>query len=134
MDYLCKNGVTLYMTGGALGFDTLAAEAVLRKKATRPDIQLVLVVPCKNQSERWCTDDKKRYEHIKRLADKVICLAEQYYDGCMLIRNRYMVDQSVCCVCFLTEHKGGTFYTVNYARKKKVKVFNIAKSKDAPSF
>lgn len=30
------------------------------------------------------------------------------------------------CISYLTENKGGTFYTVNYAKSKGVEVINIA--------
>lgn len=129
IDYLYKQGVTTYLAGGALGFDTLAAETVLQKRLLLPDIKLVLVLPCKNQSERWGTDQKKRYEAIKNSADKVICLAEQYFEGCMQQRNQYMVNQSSFCICYLTKAVGGTAYTVREAKKAGLTVYNLANAK-----
>lgn len=41
-------------------------------------------------------------------------------------RNRHLVDNSSACISYLTENKGGTFYTVNYAKSKGVEVINIA--------
>lgn len=46
--------------------------------------------------------------------------------GCMHKRNRHLVDNSSACISYLTENKGGTFYTVNYAKSKGVEVINIA--------
>ena len=45
-------------------------------------------------------------------------------------RNRHLVDNSSICVCYLTENKGGTFYTVEYAKSKNLKVINIADKLD----
>lgn len=129
IDYLLKRGVTSYLAGGALGFDMLAAETVLQKRLLLPDIKLVLVLPCKNQSERWGTDQKKRYEAIKKSADNVICLADQYFEGCMQQRNQYMVNQSSFCICYLTKTVGGTAYTVREAQKAGLTVYNLAYSK-----
>lgn len=47
--------------------------------------------------------------------------------GYMHKRNRYLVDNSSVCVCYLTEDTGGTAYTVNYAIKSGLKVINTAK-------
>ena len=45
---------------------------------------------------------------------------------CLKKRNRHLVDNSSVCICYLTENKGGTFYTVNYANSKQLKIVNIA--------
>lgn len=128
--YLNANmGITTFYAGGALGFDTLAAEAVLACRKQHPDIRLVIVMPCKNQASRWSRESIKRYECIKEAADEVICLSDHYFRGCMHERNRYLVDHSNVCVCYLTEPNGGTAYTVNYARKNGLRIFNLANPK-----
>ena len=130
IDYLYTNtGVTTYYTGGALGFDTLAAQAVIDRHRELTDIRLVLVIPCADQAARWNNDAVAAYERIKASADEVICLAEHYYRGCMHQRNRYMADHSAACICYLTKDTGGTAYTVQYARKNGLKIYNLAKEK-----
>ena len=42
---LAQEGIQVFYTGGALGFDTLAAVTVLELKAQFPQIQLYLAVP-----------------------------------------------------------------------------------------
>lgn len=68
------------------------------------------------------------HERIKAQADKVVYTAQQYTPGCMHRRNRHLVDNSGVCVCYLTKNSGGTAYTVNYAKKQGVNVFNIAEN------
>ena len=65
---------------------------------------------------------------LKAQADKVVYTAQQYTPGCMHRRNRHLVDNSGVCVCYLTRNSGGTAYTVNYAKKQGVNVFNIAEN------
>lgn len=130
IQYLYDNmSITTYYAGGALGFDSLAAEAVIEQKKKQPDIRLVIVIPCRSQAERWNAADKARYEKINNSADEIICLSEHYYRGCMHQRNRYMVDHSCACICYLTEPTGGTAYTVQYARERGLRIFNLAKPK-----
>lgn len=122
-----ENGYKYFGTGGALGFDTISAQVVLKLKERYPDIRLILVLPCLKQSNSWSCDDIKIYDEIKTKADKVVYTSRDYYSGCMYKRNRHLVDNSSLCICYLTERKGGTFYTVNYAKKRRLNIFNIAK-------
>lgn len=46
IEKLIQQGVIYFGAGGALGFDTLAAEAVLELKQQYPFIKLILVLPC----------------------------------------------------------------------------------------
>ena len=123
---LYERGIRRFYTGGAKGFDTLAAEAVLSYRESRRDVSLCVVIPHKRQASGWDRADIERYERINHAADEVICLAERYYQGCMQNRNRYMADKSSVCVCFLTESAGGTAFTVQYARKQGLEIWNLA--------
>ena len=123
-----ENGVIVFYAGGAIGFDALASEAVIERRAVYPDIRLVIVMPHREQARRWSAEERARHEQIKSSADKVICLAEHYYRGCMQRRNRYMVDRSSICICYLTQNMGGTAYTVKYARKQGLSVINLAET------
>lgn len=114
----------------ALGFDTMAAQAVLRLKRQYPSICLILVLPCLPQAKHWSEHDQAVYNHIKARADKVVYTAQEYSRGCMHKRNRHLVDNSSICICYLTETTGGTAYTVNYAKMQGLAVINIAQSEE----
>lgn len=121
-----QTGYLYFGAGGALGFDTLAANTVIKLRAKYPDIKLILVLPCKTQTRGWKQSDIEEYERIIKAADKVVYTSENYFSGCMHKRNRHLVNNSSLCICYLTEDKGGTYYTVNYARQSKLSVVNIA--------
>lgn len=122
---LTDNGIYRFIAGGARGFDTLAAETVLSLRETHPQIQLLLALPCKNQTKGWPATDKARYETILRHADEVHYLAEAYDSGCMMRRNRFMVDNSSCCIFYLTHMHSGTYKTVEYAMEQGHELYNI---------
>lgn len=122
---LIHNGYRYFGVGGALGFDTMAAQMVLSLKTEFPAIKLILVLPCKNQTDKWGKKDRAIYEKIKGQADKVVYITEYYTPDCMMRRNRHLVDHSSVCVCYLTQKQGGTVYTVNYAHRKGVRVINL---------
>ena len=116
------------MAGGALGFDTLAAQTVLSLKEYYPQIKLVLALPCQEQTRGWPAKDIEKYGHILNSADEIIYTAEKYFPGCMHARNRYMAERSDVCICYLTEDKGGAAYTVKYAKQKGLRIINIAQN------
>lgn len=124
---LYNNGIIRYCAGGALGFDTLAAETVLRlRDGSLPNLRLILVLPCLNQTKGWKAEDVVRYEETKRRANKVKYVSQEYTSGGMYKRNRHLVDGSSVCVCYQTRPRGGTAYTVNYARAHGLAIFNMA--------
>lgn len=131
MATLIQAGVTTFLTGGALGFDTLAARTVLRLKEQYPCIGLHLVLPCLSQTRGWRTEDAMEYEAIKAQANSVVYTSKTYTRGCMHKRNRCLVDSSSVCVCYLTKDKGGTAYTVSYARSKGLSIISVTGESDA---
>lgn len=123
---LIEHGYRYFGAGGALGFDTLAAQTVLRLRPCYPQIRLILVLPCPNQTRGWPQSSINLYEDIKRRADKVTYTSEYYFHGCMQKRSRHLVDYSSVCVAYLTKPTGGTAYTVDYARRMGLRVINAA--------
>ena len=123
---LYQRGVRYYGAGGALGFDTLAAQAVLRLRKSCPGMKLILVLPCLTQTRGWGPEDVVEYERIKGKADKVVYISQEYTKDCMFKRNRHLVDNSGVCVCYLTKNNGGTACTVRYAMEQRLKIINIS--------
>lgn len=122
---LIDRGVCDFITGGARGFDTLAALAVLKVRSEIPSIRLLLALPCKEQTKGWTRREQALYEDILKRADDVHYLSEHYTKTCMQQRNRYMVDHSENCVFYLTAQRGGTYQTVAYAIRQDLQLFNI---------
>lgn len=125
--YYIEQGYQYFGAGGALGFDTLAAQTVLELKNTYPEIKLILVLPCLSQASKWGVDDIAEYERIKQAADKVVYTSQEYSRGCMHKRNRHLVDNSSLCIYYLTKRSGGTAYTADYAKSSGLVVVNLAK-------
>lgn len=121
-----KKGYKYFVAGGAIGFDTMAAECVLKLKSEGADISLVLMLPCRDQDAKWNVWERKKYHRIISQADEVIYTANEYSRGCMLARDRAMVDCSAACITYYVRNTGGTAYTVSYASKQGLPITNIA--------
>ena len=117
VENLINRGITAFIAGGALGFDTVAAQTVLKLKGKYPFIKLVLVLPCTNQTARWSENNKQVYEDILKQADIVHYIGDEYRTDCMLRRNDHLVEYAEHCVCYLRKQSGGTMYTVAYAKR-----------------
>lgn len=122
---LIEKGIRYFGSGGARGFDLMAADVVLQLKKEFPHIRLIMVLPCRDQTRGWKGEDIRHYERILTQADKVVYLQEKYSPGCMQKRNRHLVDHSSVCVAYCTRNTGGTAYTVRYAFEKDVKIIRV---------
>lgn len=123
---LYAKGYRHFVAGGAIGFDTLAAELVLAYRRHYTDVTLTLMLPCADQDARWSEEQKEVYRSQKKEADEIVCLSEQYYDGCMKDRNQAMVDASSACIAYLTRPRSGAGQTVRMAEKAGLLVIHTA--------
>lgn len=125
---LIGEGIRYFGSGGARGFDLMAADIVLHLKKEFPHIRLIMVLPCRDQTRGWRGEDLRHYERVLSQADKVVYVQEKYTPGCMQKRNRHLVDNSSVCVAYCTRRYGGTAYTVEYADRKNVKVIGVSQT------
>lgn len=126
ISFLISKGVRTFRCGGAVGFDTLAALIVIEKKLDGADVSLELYLPCRDQSSGWSYFNRQTYDYVLSEANSVHYSEEVYKSGCMLKRDREMVDGSTYCVAYCKKESGGTAYTLNYAKKKGVRTLNLA--------
>ena len=126
LERLVGEGFTEFRTGGARGFDTLAALRVVALCHKHPECGLSLILPCRDQTKLWRTDEREVFEDILSRAAQVRYITDAYTPTCMYERNRALVDGSDLCIAYLTENRGGTLYTCAYALKKRVELLNLA--------
>ena len=123
---LIAQGVTDFISGGALGFDQMAASFILAKREMGRPVRLTLALPCRDQEKFWGEAERKLYFHLLSEADEIVCVSDNYVDGCMKKRNRYMIEHSSHCICALLHPFSGTEQTVRHARQAGVAVINVA--------
>ena len=121
---LLIKGFRTFLVGMAMGFDLKCAEVLLEKKKEF-NIDVIACIPCKNQDKFFKNEEKDRYQEYLKKVDKIVCFSDEYTNGCMQIRNRYMVDNSSVLIAYLKYFKGGALYTVNYAKKQNKEIIYI---------
>lgn len=137
-ELIVNHGITRFISGGALGFDTMFFWCVHHLKKKYPHIQNVVAIPFQNQWIKWketLPEAVKWYFEMLKLADMVIDVAreEEYRTNedrgsnplplddfskkKMNKRNEYMADQIRYLVAFYDGSKSGTGHCVNYAMR-----------------
>ena len=125
---LVNEGVTTFISGMATGFDLIAAECVLEVKemTETSSISLIAAIPFLDQAQKFNAFWKEKYEKVKNNADEVVLISSEYYPGCYMARNKYMVENSDIVLAFYDGKPGGTKNTVNYALSLQRKVVNLS--------
>ncbi|MGN0612852.1 MAG: SLOG family protein [Porcipelethomonas sp.] len=123
-------GLTDFYAGGAIGWDTLSAQTVLKLREIYPFIKLHLILPCSNEEQtiKWTQIQKDDFQIILSLADTVEYTAHHYYNGCMKVRNARLVECATdCCFCFWNpvNKYSRTAQTVRMAHQKKIMIVNF---------
>ena len=120
---LVEAGVTDYYSGGADGVDCWAAQIVLNLREKNPALRLHCILPHKGQADKWSDFARERYHRILKQADSVEYVSKDYYKGCMLDRNRRLVEAAdLLLAVYNGEQRGGTVATIRYARKLERKI------------
>lgn len=125
ISYAYSKGCRTFLTGGALGFDTLAAKEVIRFRMSHPDVRLKIVIPCKNQSESWSDAQISVYEYTLANADELEYIADEYFNGCMRERNQRLADLCDLMIAYVSRSNSGAAQTVRMAERAGKTVYNL---------
>ena len=119
IEALVNQGVTDYLSGMAQGTDLWCSQIVLDLKKKNPTLMLCCVLPCENQEVKWPAPMQEQYRSILGQASDVIYVSRKYSQGCMLERNRWLVDHSSALLAvYNRSFRSGTGATVRYALKQ----------------
>jgi uncharacterized phage-like protein YoqJ len=125
ISYAYSEGCRIFYTGGALGFDTLAAKEVIRFKLSHPDVSLRIILPCRNQSVSWSPSQIHLYEYTLMNADEIEYVTDEYEDGCMRLRNQRLADYCDLLIAYVSRSNSGSAQTARMAERAGKKVYNL---------
>jgi uncharacterized phage-like protein YoqJ len=123
--YAYDNGCRKFITGGAIGFDTLAAREIIKFRISHPDVSFILALPCVNQDENWSDGQKDAYSYTLSVADEVVYISEEYTPTCMKERNRYLVEEADILIAYASRFASGAGQTVRMAKSLGKQVYNL---------
>ena len=67
-----------------------------------------------------------RQNMILEKSDEVIFVRQHYCQGIYMIRNRALADGAQVCIAYCNRPKGGTAWTVRYAKQNGLRTYNLA--------
>jgi len=126
---LINDDFTVFQCGMALGADMLFADVVLEFQRKYPRVKLIAVIPCRGQEKSWNERQQEKYYYLLECAGETRLVSDaEYFDGCMLIRNKNLVETCDLLLAVYDGKRGGTMQTVEYAKKcnKKIRIIDPA--------
>ena len=112
-------GCRHFICGMARGADLYFADGVLALRERHPEVTLECARPCETQADSWPEADRRHYFDILERCNYETLVQHGYDRGCMMRRNRYMVDRSGYLICVYDGvPKGGTAATLAYALRQ----------------
>ena len=118
-----KNPTCKFYLGGYGDFDSLCLRTLRELKTDHPDIELLFITP-------YIDKDYSKLEFAKYHYDDVIFppLESIPRKFAILKRNEWMVDSADLVIAYVKYSWGGAAKTLEYAKRKKVPIINIAQS------
>lgn len=119
---LISMGVTDFISGGEPGFDMMAAEKVLKKKAEGYPVRLIFVFTCKGHDNRWSKKQRDYCHPIFDSADEIVYASEESTLNCATLQSQLMLRRSSYCVCALMRKNTGMSGIVRSALQSGLKI------------
>ncbi len=125
-EYL-ENGIRTFISGMALGFDTICAIIVSRLRGKFPDIQFVAAVPFFEQAKKYSLSDKEQYQQLLDAADVIVVVGGySFSNNAYHKRNDFMIKNSCKLIAYYDgAPRSGTGSTIRKAKSLGLEVYNL---------
>lgn len=125
IEFAYSRGARRFLCGGAVGFDTEAAREVIKYRISHPDVQLVLVLPCVKQEQRWKSRAQETYYYTVSMANEVVFVSDEYTSTCMKERNLRLATEADILIAYVKRSNSGSAQTVRMAQSMNKEIYNI---------
>ena len=93
---LIQEGVTEFRVGGAVGFDMIMAELLLRlRDEEKQEIRIISVIPFPSWRAKWSSEEIRRQNMILEKSDEVIFVRQHYCQGIYVALQRFWCQSTV---------------------------------------
>ena len=129
IDAAIEDGYTTFISGMCPGVDIIAAELILEKERSNPDIHLIAAMPYPRFAfnwDGWGERVKAVYYQCESSTRNLVCNVSKNYTGrgVFQIRNEWMINHSNLLIACWDGTKGGTKNTVDYGIQKGIQFIN----------
>ena len=125
VDAVYADGIRHFICGMANGCDLYFFDAARYLRLSHPEVTIEAAIPFPGQADHWRPELRARYAYDLRQCDYQTLVQEAYTPGCMMRRNRYMVDASRILIAAFDGRPGGTARTLEYAALRKLEIIQL---------
>lgn len=118
IEQLINEGVTTFISGGMGQFDWICARAVFELKQKYPQITNELIIPYLT----FTISDKGLFDSIVYPEG----FEKYHFKAAIPARNKYLIENADYAICYITHSWGGAAQTFERAKKKGLRIINIA--------
>ncbi len=116
---LIWDGMEFFGVGGGRGYEMLAAEYLLKvRDEFKRQIRIISVLPYPEYRAGWPEADFRRQEEILRRSDKIVYACPERTGDAWRIRDRKLVEESSCCICYCRRPDGRVADTLRAAARQ----------------
>ncbi len=122
-----ENGIINFLSGVAIGYDTLAAMVVLELKKSYPSISLIAAIPFEGQDAKFSPEQRRTYRELLSKADDSIVISDGgFSNDAYHERNDFLIANSSKMYGYHNgKPRSGTGSTMRKAGERGVEVINL---------
>ena len=120
-----NEGYTTFISGCSRGVDLWAADIIIEMRRHNKRLKLICAIPFDGFDEKWPLDWKKHLVLIKKEADWIQVISNEYHPEAYQKRNIWMVNKASKIIAVCNGEPSGTLNTVRYAETQNVSIHMI---------
>ncbi len=125
IEFAYEAGCRVFCSGGAIGFDSLAAREVILFRMTHPDVELKMLLPCIDQDRSWSASQRDAYAYVLKNSNSVEYVCDEYTPSCMRKRNLRLAESCDIMIAYVGRSNSGSAQTMRFAKQMEKRVYNL---------
>ena len=128
-----KNGCKSFIMGTHGEFDSLALSCCRKARDTYPDIEIDVVLTSYHTVEKKDEFDYVPYQDVNTF---MYDIEDEHFKRQIIVSNRKMIDECDILICYVDKKQSpsGAKMAMNYAKRKGLKIINLFREDDDPTF
>ncbi|MBQ4443279.1 MAG: hypothetical protein II896_01290 [Clostridia bacterium] len=128
-----KNGCKSFIMGTHGEFDSLALSCCRKARDTYPDIEIDVVLTSYHTVEKKDEFDYVPYQDVNTF---MYDIEDEHFKRQIIVSNRKMIDDCDTLICYVDkkQNPSGAKTAMNYAKRKGIKIINLFREEDDPTF
>ncbi len=135
-----KNGGDCFKVGTHGEFDTMTLGVLREARRNHSNIKIEVVLTSLKKTEKQLLYDdefgKECYAPYKDVETIMFEIEEEHFKRQIIVSNRKMIDECDTLICYVNKkhNPSGAKLAMNYAKRKGLKIINLYRETDEPTY